>query len=282
MIRNTDSPCVARWSGVGSAARIAVCATALALTVAGAEAADPPAGAPPPGFLLSNAILVETAYHQEADELESTLAFSTDRRRRGLTFSQEWPLGSERHQLSIEVPAATQASTAWGDLQVAAVGLSYGYLLRRAETSRVIASPTVGLALAAGFEDDEPATGVEVALPVSAMLSDHFATTTRLGVEVGLGGAHGEEETPVVFEVGQSLVWMARPTLNVVLDVTWEREEEGHAAEVVVCPGVRWAHRLRGGVVVVPAVGAYHSSHRGMGVILSASIEHGLWFGGER
>lgn len=61
--------------------------------------------------------------------------------------------------------------------------------------------------------------------------------------------------------LGQSLIWLAAPRFNVMLESVWigavRLPDSGRPETVdtvLVNPGIRWAHNLPGGLQIVPGV----------------------------
>ena len=69
------------------------------------ESKQPDSDKRPKRWLQSNELLVETPYTQERGEVQHTFAFGRTRRENwASTFTQEWPLLSEKHQLTFSLP----------------------------------------------------------------------------------------------------------------------------------------------------------------------------------
>ncbi len=77
-------------------------AVLLVLLFAGSAASQPaPASAPPPHFgIVDNSFLVEEAFNQEPGVFQNIAGATRRHGRWAASFTQEWPIGSERHQLS--------------------------------------------------------------------------------------------------------------------------------------------------------------------------------------
>jgi hypothetical protein len=89
--------------------------------------------------------------------------------------------------------------------------------------------------------------------------------------------------------VGQSLIWIARPNFNVLLEAVWARIEDvtgpsrvtnGHIA--ILSPGIRWAWNFPSGLQVVPGVAVpigVGPSRGDRAVFVYLSFEHQMWKG---
>src|SRR5262245_24536153 len=70
-------------------------------------AAQPPAAPLPPVAIEDNSFFIEEAYNQEENVVQHISSFSHFQRplqSSEFTFTEEWPLGSQRHQLSLTLP----------------------------------------------------------------------------------------------------------------------------------------------------------------------------------
>ena len=239
-------------------------------------------------LLQGAGLLVETAYQQEAGELEHSFKFSRSNRRNwATTVSEEIPLGGAKHQLSVEIPwqffKDEHGYRGAGDAQI-----GYSYMLFGSNTSRVTVSPGVGLSLPTGDYRKElgrGAAGISFRLPVSAMIGKRFASNTTFETTYTRNAKHhhGERASVTDFEIGQNFVWYAKPKLNFLLETVWEREQEPgehkykHTErEFYVSPGVRWAHYFRK-VLIVPSVGfpiGAGPSRGERGIVFSIAFEH--------
>lgn len=238
-----------------------VLAAALAALTAVRAAAQADTAAVAP--LEDNSFLVEEAYNQGAGVVQHV---STVVRGRGgqweYAFEQEWPLGGQRHQLSYEVPLLAGG----GHAGLGDISLSYRYQLAGLGDAVAVAPrlsvivPTGDVATEAGAGG----VGVEGALPVSwVVVPNRLVTHTNVGVawvpraRDPLGNRAG---TAGVF-VGQSVVWLARPMFNLMLEAVWGRHQavtgpdattwESH---VTLSPGVRFGVNLPGDLQVVPGI----------------------------
>jgi hypothetical protein len=213
------------------------------------------------GPIQDNSFLIEEAYNQEAGVVQHISVLELPRHGGGWSydFTQEWPLGGVEHQLSYTVPLARSA----GESGLGDVALNYRYQLLGDGTARVALAPRVSLLLPTGDPDEgrgAGSSGVEVNLPLSVALGDRLVGHWNLGGSYipdaeGPGGA--EADLDGVF-VGQGLVWLLRPTLNLMLEARWERGAEvvgpartRRAEALLLSPGVRFAQNLPSGLQIV-------------------------------
>ena len=233
---------------------------AAASTQAGAQQqAVPPA-------IADNSFLLEEAYNQEAGVVQHISAFQLFRGADSwvYTFTQEWPLFGRTHQLSFTVPVqrvqnGSSFATGLGD-----VAVNYRYQLAGAE--RLSVAPRLSLLLPTGRAKSalgDGALGVQVNLPVSAVVASKVVTHWNAGGSVtpSAKNALGDKATTVAYNLAASVVWLARPTFNALVEVVWTREEEvtggGRTAAsdgLSISPGIRWAHNFSSGLQIVPGI----------------------------
>ncbi|MEW6751031.1 MAG: transporter [Candidatus Latescibacterota bacterium] len=236
--------------------------------------------------IADNSFLIEEAYNQEARVVQhiQTLSFtgeSWDDVSYG--FTQEWPLGGERHQLSVTVPVERSAGekTALGDvllnyrLQLGGGGRPWALAPR---LSAIL--PTAG----EGRGLDDGAPGLQVNLPASATLGPRAIGHLNAGVTIlpGATSRAGEEETLADYHLGASVIAPGDRPLQFLLEGVLDLEEAAGAAERVstwtASPGVRAAWN-RGDAQIVPGFALPVSWTEGangskVGLFFYLSIEH--------
>ena len=203
----------------------------------------------PPPAIADNSFLLEEAYNQEQGVVQHISVWQRGLRSAAWAFSftQEWPLGGPLHQLSYTVPIERTESpsrtTGFGD-----VALNYRLQLRPAEHAVAVA-PRVSLLLPTGSEARGLGSGAVAAqlnLPVSARLGSSVVSHWNAGLTAV------SENT--IYSLGASVIWLVRPTLNVMFEVAWADQSGGGAESFVVNPGIRWAHNFASGLQIVPGV----------------------------
>lgn len=105
--------------------------------------------------------------------------------------------------------------------------------------------------------------GVEVALPISYILNSRFVGHTNGGLTLTPAAKGYDGSTQAVLEtfIGQSMVFLAHPNLNVLAEVAWGVEESVVESGVVdrmtsffFSPGLRGAINFPSGVQIVPGI----------------------------
>ncbi len=224
------------------------------------------AGSERPTPIQDNSFLIEEAYNQPAGVVQHISAFSLDRDGKSwaYSFTQEWPLFSQRHQLSYTLPVERNASapgTGLGD-----VALNYRYQLPTGRDETLAIAPRLSLLLPTGEVSKgrgSGGAGLQANLPVSAMISPSLVTHFNAGATFtpSAANAAGDRRATTSLNAGQSLIWLARPALNLMLELAWNRNEvlldsgtRERNSELVLAPGIRGALNLASGLQIVPGV----------------------------
>lgn len=256
----------------------------LSALLEGPLAAQVPSPPPP---IQDNSFLIEEAYNQERGVVQHISLFA--RARDGswaYTFTQEWPFRGRRHQLSYTLPwlrpDGTDGASGPGDVAL-------NYRLQIPAARGIWMAPRLSVVLPTGNFDGgrgEGVVGGQLALPMSLELSDRFAAHLNGGITLHPHARNGNDEhaTLAAYSAGASLIFLAMPTVNLMLESVVEVRPEitgpgttSHETLVFVGPGIRWAHNFASGLQIVPGL-AYA---RGLGdasresrLLVYLSLEH--------
>ncbi|HZN55807.1 MAG TPA: hypothetical protein VFB67_10860 [Candidatus Polarisedimenticolaceae bacterium] len=240
--------------------------------------------------IRDNSFLIEEAYNQEAGVVQHISTFQRAWRENTWvsTFTQEWPLGGPRHQLSWSAawlhPDAERGGHGIGDL-----ALHWRFQIGGAEDDRAALAPRASVLFPTGNEDDGRGFGgpaFQGNLPLSVTLSERFVSHTNAGGTYVVDARNdlGESADLTLWNAGQSLIWLASPRVNVLAELLFvsaesvvapERTERRH--ELFLSPGVRWSHDLSGGLQIVPGIAVpwgIGPSHGERTVFVYLSFEH--------
>ena len=242
--------------------------------------------APP---VRDNSFLVEEAYNQEARVVQHISVFSLVRRGNAWEygFTQEWPLGSQRHQLSVTVPVLNAAdATGVGD-----IAINYRYQLAFNDATGNAVAPRVSLLLPTGDARRERGTsslGVQMNLPVSWGWHRTLVTHWNVGgtwIPAAEAPSGGRVATRGL-SAAASAIWLVRREVNLMLEAAWARVELPMGADTRVTeesawlsPGVRAAIDFSSGLQIVPGlafpigIGPTDGARR---VLFYLSFEHGF------
>jgi hypothetical protein len=229
--------------------------------------------------IQDNSFLLEEAYNQETGVVQHISAF--ERASGGdwaYAFTQEWPLGGIRHQLSYTIPIESIEGfgTGLGD-----VALNYRHQLAGNPDARTVVASRLSILLPTGDEEEgrgAGAIGFQLNLPLTLVLSNEIVTHWNVGATVTPSARSplGEKATTTAFNLGASVVWLFRPSFNFLVEAVWDgaRTVVGNGRTVpdeslVLNPGVRFAFDLPGDLQIVPGL-AY--------IIDSGAAENGLFF----
>jgi hypothetical protein len=259
---------------------------ALLLSAPGAGAQEAP--------IRDNSFLLEEAYNQEGGVVQHIGVLQHLEAGAGwaFTFTQEWPLWGQRNQLSYSIPVLDgESSTGLGD-----VGIHYRYQLAGGGDEWLALAPRISLFLPTGKDSEgngAGSAGVQAGFPASVILGPQVVThlNTSATLTPSSKNPAGNAATAFDFSVGGSLVWLAAPTMNFLVETLWARTDEvvgegrtrGHD-EVLVNPGVRFAFNLPGGRQLVPGLsytfGVGPSAGSDSAVLVYLSFEHPFSDGG--
>jgi hypothetical protein len=244
--------------------------------------------------IQDNSFLLEEAYNQTPGIVQTIQTFS---RTSGsgdwvYTLTQEWPLPKETHQLSVTIPVQG-VTTDTGQAQgLGDVAVNYRYQLVGNGDAKIAVSPRLTLLLPSGDRKRSLGAGglgIQVSLPVSLVLSDHFVTHVNAGATITPRATNvsGETASLTSWNAGQSVVWLARPRFNLLLETlvtSVQAFADGGGTErhldVSVSPGARYAFNLPNdlqivaGLAVPIGVGANHGQRS---LFLYFSVELPFW-----
>ena len=196
--------------------------------------------------IADNSFLIEEAYNQEAGVVQHVSTFARDENDGSWQygFTQEWPLGGMRHQLSYTVPLVHPdgIGTGLGDVLV-----HYRYQAVGDGETALHVAPRLSLVLPTGSEErgrGARALGLEANLPVSVVASHALALHSNTGFV--LDGESGSLDG----RLGASGILRVRRWINFVLETLWGTDQED---VVFLNPGVRWAFDA-GDLQVVPGL----------------------------
>lgn len=244
------------------------------------------AGRPAP--ITDNSFLIEEAYNQEAGVVQhvGTLVRPDGGGSLEYSFTQEWPLGGRRKQVSYTVPVlqAEGRGTGLGD-----IALHFRYQLAGDGGDGVHLAPRATLILPTGDERrgrGAGGVGFQTNLPLSVRPVAPIALHANAGFTwtPDAGNAAGETARALGLNLGGSAVWLARPGFNVLVELLWLSSEEvvgpgkqARRSGWLLNPGLRGAVSLPGGVQLVPGVAyaiALEPDAGEDGLLLYFSIEH--------
>ena len=243
-------------------------------------------GSPLAAQIQDNSFLLEEAYNQEAGVVQHISNYARTGGDWAFSFTQEWPLGGIQHQLSFTIPflSTEGRGTGIGDLAI-----NYRYQLAGDPEAKFVAAPRLSLLLPTGSEAagrGRGGAGVQVNIPLTLVLSGAVVTHWNAGATLtpSARNAAGDEATTHGFNLGGSVIWLAHPRFNLLLESVWyevrEVVSEGQvdrASIWVLNPGMRAAFDF-GDLQVVPgaaySIGLGPEGGDAEGLFLYLSFEH--------
>jgi len=262
--------------------------------VAACLAAASPLGAQQQGSapkalpIQDNSFLVEEAYNQGRGIVQHVSTFSRANGSGGwdYTFTQEWPVRSQRHQLSYTVPLS-RVDGATRETGLGDIALHYRYQAGRMEGVPTAFAPRLSLLLPTGASHRSLGTGsagVQVNLPLSVELPASLVAHSNIGATVipRAADALGNRANVRSLSLGQSVIWLVHPKVNLMLEGAWTRTEAGsdpsaRTTEFLLSPGIRGAIDFASGLQVVPGVAfpiGVGASRGERSIFLYLSLEH--------
>lgn len=236
----------------------------LVLAVAWPVRAQPPE----PFAITDNSFFVEEAFNQEARVFQNIVGVlrGEDDGAWGITFTQEWPAPSMKHQLSYTATLVhVDDETGPGD-----VLLNYRYQLLEEGPGRPAMSPRVSLIIPSGDEErglGRGGWGLQFNLPVSKQVGDVYlhgnAGVTwfpRLSTDQfpSIGFAPARDVAVASPFVSGSAIYRVRPMFNLMLEsvIDWREDviapsATGRETAFIVSPGARGGWNIGDTQVVV-------------------------------
>lgn len=244
--------------------------------------------------IQDNSFLLEEAYNQEDGVVQHINTFTRFRQSKDwvYTFTEEVPVPTQKHQLSVTVPLQRFEASLDGKRALGDVALNYRYQLAGDGEAVVAVSPRFSLLLPTGDEKQlrgNGALGYQLNLPISVVLSRQFVTHINLGSTYtpGAKDALGAKADLTAWNFGQSFIWLARPTFNAMLEFAFNSGEQvagpglkERVNSFFVNPGLRWAINFQNGLQIVPGIAlpiGLGPSKGERAVFLYLSFEHPLW-----
>jgi hypothetical protein len=239
--------------------------------------------------IQDNSFLIEEAYNQGRGEVQHILTFEWNEENRKesdwtLTFTQEWPVVNERHQLAYAVPYTfIESGGTWND-GVADIELAYRYQLFTETDARPAVAPTFGLILPTGDRKKglgRNEVGYSFGVPASKVVSDRWTVHANAGLTLF---PDVKTRNLLSFGLGGSVVYALRSDFNLLLELVGDWEEDiqfrrgtDRDFSGILSPGARYAFNFGEDAQLVLGVGVpigLNSNAPDYGVFLYLSFEH--------
>lgn len=241
--------------------------------------------------IQDNSFLIEEAYNQEDGVVQHIQSFQYFKKSKTwlYTFTQEWPVLKQTHQLSYTIPVARidgekEFETGLGD-----IALNYRYQF--VNKASIAVAPRLSLLLPTGDYKKglgSGAVGFQANLPLSVELSDTFVSHWNLGYTF-IPNGKDTDRTKVRthgFNYGASIIWLATENFNLMLEAAGnstrfiKSDGETHEDSFFLNPGMRFAVNFKSGLQIVPGISfpiGVGPSKGEYGTLFYLSFEHPLF-----
>jgi hypothetical protein len=239
--------------------------------------------------IMDNSFLIEEAYNQENGVIQhiSVYTRATDGGAWAYSFTEEWPVASQRHQLSLSLAALQIDGDDGAEYGVGDVALNYRYQL--AAGSRLWFSPRLSLLVPSGDSSrglGAGGWGLQANLPVSVRVARWLVSHTNAGYTAvrRAEDVTGASADTSALALGQGFVFLLGSRFNLMLEGVWSDYEVIAAEGAVegrrsafVSPGLRFAFDFPSGLQIVPGIAfpiGVGPSDGERSVLLYLSLEH--------
>lgn len=244
-----------------------------------------------PKKIQDNSFLIEEAYNQETGVVQHIQTFQYQKKSKEwlYTFTQEWPLLKQDHQLSYSIPI-THLQSDGSHTGISDIAVNYRYQLIMQE--HVALSPRFSLLLPTGDRKKglgNGALGYQVNIPLSIELSDKWVSHWNAGATYTprareSSGAKGDL---FGYNLGGSVIYLLSENFNLLTEVVWNVSQslqsdgsKGWEKSFLINPGMRYALNFKSGLQIVPGISfpiGVGPSKGEYGVLLYLSFEHPLF-----
>jgi hypothetical protein len=207
--------------------------------------------------IQDNSFFIEEAYNQEPGVVQHIfnlpIDFTNGSREIAPSFTQEWPVFSQRHQFSYTIPFLfTEDGSGMEDMR-----LNYRLQAFMEDKYTPAFAPRLSLVIPTGDSDKDFGTGVvgyEFNLPFSKIVSDRWTLHFNAGMSV-FPNAHQSRHL-TNYNVGASAIYAVSRDFNLMLEALagWNEDiAEGvfafeetveRSTTAIISPGVRYAFNL--------------------------------------
>jgi hypothetical protein len=271
--------------------RLALLCALTATSPLGAQSSPSPAPPDEPAPIEDNSFLIEEAYNQERGVVQHINTFSRSTRAADwlYTFTQEWPLGGQTHQLSYTIPLGRSVDAVEAAVGLGDIAINYRYQIGGGEHVAFALAPRLSVLLPTGASRralGSGGIGIQANLPFSVKLPARLVAHSNAGTTYipRARDASGNTAVTSSYVLGQSVIWLAHPKLNVMLESVWisaegivgPRQTERNS-EYLLSPGIRGAIDFASGLQIVPGIAfpfGIGSSRGERAVFVYLSFEH--------
>jgi hypothetical protein len=228
--------------------------------------------------IQDNSFFIEEAFNQEKGVIQhvNTLTAGKKFNNYAYTFTEEWPVGGEKHQLSFTLPLYFPDGNAkMGDLL-----LNYRYQLLAKNNTYLM--PRISFLCPTGtYGDGNGNTGIQINIPFSYEWNNVVALHLNTGTTHLWHDKEGKEVNGMLTSSGGSLIWLLRKNFNIMGEVLYtegylnRNDSLSDAKSLILNPGFRAALNFKSGLQIVPGFSYWFDTVNNLsGFFFYLSIEH--------
>ena len=224
--------------------------------------------------IMDNSFLIEEAYNQEQGVVQNIFnavygmnhVVGPETHALNLSFTQEWPVFSQKHQFSYTIPYGFlwnkgHESDAFGDVQ-----LNYRYQAYLDEKTLTAFAPRFTLVLPTGSVIEgfhEGVVGYQLGLPFSTTVGDRWFVHANAGLTYLPDAVAASNEDFLRYSLGASAIYCVNDRFNLMLEwiCSWTEtprpnDRVGHEFSSLISPGFRYAINFQNGSQLVLGLAA--------------------------
>lgn len=212
-----------------------------------------------------NSFLMEEAYNQETGVVQHIQSYMYTQKTKDwiYTFTQEWPMPDQTHQLSYTIPVMHVTdplnASGFGD-----IALNYRYQAILEDS--IAFSPRLSVILPTGDYrkgHGTDAVGIQTNIPLSVALSDKVVTHWNLGATYTSRSKEpgGATANTTGFNYGASIIYLSSENFNLMLEAVGTSSElvqpdgsKQRSNTFFINPGIRFASNYSSGLQIVPGI----------------------------
>jgi len=205
--------------------------------------------------IRDNSFFIEEAFNQEKGVVQHIGNLLTDSRFHNLvfTFTQEWPICSEKNQLSYTIPWLQSSNYS----QLGDIFINYRYQL--VEENHLFIAPRISVVLPTGNSENGNANrGIQINIPVSYEWKNLLAFHFNAGGTQVWRRANDSLLNTFILNGGASVIWLINSHINLMNEFVYY--ETYHGIEnnatrdqvLIINPGLRGAINFKNGLQIVP------------------------------
>nr|MBA3296991.1 transporter [Acidobacteriota bacterium] len=185
------------------------------------QSAPTPERSSAPFAILDNSFLVEEAFNQPTGIFQNIFGFRRSGGAWELAFTQEWPVGSQQHQLSYTLPIVGHSSRKTG---VGDVMINYRYQALTEDPVIPAFAPRLSLILPTDSRGDDSA-GLQINLPVSKQRGDVYFNVNTGFTWLPRAQGVGDRVSLLTPHISGSAIVRVRPMFHLMFENVLEFEE---------------------------------------------------------